>query len=157
MRSSTRPARILRNRLGAVGVVAIVLSGVAQVTRHLPRTASRGEAAASAPARNPPACGSSSPPPANPSGHSVKLSWNASVPKSSAKTDSIQGYYIYRSLTSNKYNDSNRINLQPLVGTSCVDTTVSPQVKYFYVVKAVAGSGLMSAASNEATAAIPPP
>jgi hypothetical protein len=153
MRSSTRPARILRNRLGAVGVVAIALSGAAQVAGHLPRA----EAAASAPAHNPPACGSIPPPPANPSGHSVKLSWNASVPKSGAKVDSIQGYYIYRSSTSNKYNDSNRINLRPLVGTSCVDTTASPQVKYFYVVKAVAGSGLMSPASNEATVTIPPP
>lgn len=153
MRSSTRPARVLRNRLGAVGVVAIALSGVAQVTGHLPRA----EAAASAHAQNPPACWSISPPPPNPSGHSVKLSWNASVPKSSAKADSIQGYYIYRSLTSTKYNDSNRINLRPIVGTSCVDTTVSPQVKYFYVVKAVAGSGLISPASNEATVTIPPP
>ena len=63
----------------------------------------------------------------------------------------------YRSLTSKKYDESNRINSEPLQGTECVDTAVGPRGTYFYVVRAVSRSGVKSDPSNEATATIPPP
>ena len=87
----------------------------------------------------------------------MTLSWKASVPRSNSKQDAILGYYVYRSLTSNQYDDSNPINAAPLPGTQCVDTAVEPQGTYFYVVRAVAGNRLKSNPSNQATAPIPFP
>ena len=93
----------------------------------------------------------------NPKAHSVTLSWKASPPRSSSKQDAIQGYNVYRSLKSNHYDNTSKINTKLLPGTQCVDTAVEPRRTYFYVVKAVAGSGRESGPSNQATAPIPFP
>ncbi len=64
---------------------------------------------------------------------------------------------MYRSLKSNHYDNTSKINTKLLPGTQCVDTAVEPRRTYFYVVKAVAGSGRESGPSNQATAPIPFP
>jgi hypothetical protein len=87
----------------------------------------------------------------------VTLSWKTSVPQSSSKQDAILGYNVYRSLKSNKYNVTNRINEKPLPGTQCIDTDVEPRKTYFYVVKAVAASGKESDPTTQVTAKIPFP
>ena len=89
MRYSPSPVGILGKILAVVGVVvSIVLGGIAQVSEQLRRAASQTEAEAAAAAQDLPPCAStsstSSAGPAlsqvNQYGHSVKLSWKASVP-----------------------------------------------------------------------------
>ena len=152
--------------LVVVGVFgSLAISSIAQVGGQRPHAPTQGEAKAVPLAQDVPPCASTSssssaghvPAKVNPSAHSVTLSWKASVPRSSSQQDAIQGYYVYRSLTSNSYDDSKRINSKPLPGTECIDTAVEPSGKYFYVVRAVAGSGVKSDPSNEATAVIPFP
>jgi hypothetical protein len=89
--------------------------------------------------------------------HSVSLSWTASTPVSKSHRDSIKGYVVYRSQKSQEYSGNNRINLIPLTGTRCVDSTVQAGSTYFYVIKAVAESGSQSVVSKEITAVIPSP
>jgi hypothetical protein len=101
---------------------------------------------------------SGQPPPAGGSKqHSVTLSWNPSVPVSDSPGDAIKGYYVYRSQTSQKYADGNRITVLPLIGTGCLDTTVQPRATYYYVVKAITESGKQSLVSREIKAVIPFP
>jgi hypothetical protein len=89
--------------------------------------------------------------------HSVTLSWNPSLPTSNLLRDSIKGYYVYRSQTSQTYTEKNRINSLPLVGTRCLDTAVEPRATYYYSVKAVTENGALSAVSREIKAVIPFP
>src|SRR5208282_4166656 len=56
--------------------------------------------------------------------HSVTLSWNAAVPASNLPGDAIKGYYVYRSVTSRSYSESNRISQAPVRGTRCIDAAV---------------------------------
>jgi hypothetical protein len=93
----------------------------------------------------------------NPKPHSVTLSWNAAASSSNSPRDAIKGYYVYRSLTSHKYTESNRISDAPVQGTKCVDTNVEPRKTYFYVVKAVTDGGKQSGASLEIKAVVPFP
>jgi len=151
-------------------VVSLPISCIAQVSELLPFAPTQGGAKVTPPAQIVPPCSSTpaNSPPSNSntnSGtsqtktgpHSVTLSWNASVPRSSTKDDAIVGYYVYRSGTSNSYNDSNQLNSEPLPGTQCIDTNVAPRGKYFYVVRAIAGNKKKSGNSNEAPATIPFP
>jgi hypothetical protein len=94
---------------------------------------------------------------ANPHPHSVSLSWNPTVPASSSPRDAVQGYYVYRSLTSHTYSEGDRISRTPLPTTHCVDTTVEPQRTYFYVVKALTTGGTQSGSSAEIKAVVPSP
>jgi hypothetical protein len=94
---------------------------------------------------------------ANPHAHVVTLSWKAAVPKSNSPQEAIQGYYVYRRLTSQTYAESNRISESPVRATQCADTTVDPQKTYFYVVKAVTVGGKQSSASAEIKAVVPFP
>jgi len=160
MRRSSNPIRILGTLLAVV--LSLAISGIAQVSGQLPHAPTEGAATTAPPAQEVPPCASTlssssagrASSRVNPSAHSVTLSWKASVPKSSSKQDAIQGYNVYRSLKSNKYGDRNRINAKPLPGTQCVDTAVETRKTYFYVVKAVAGSGRESGPSNQAKAVI---
>jgi hypothetical protein len=162
MKNSSNPITILGTILAVV--LCLAISGIAQVGGDLP-LAPTVKTVMSAPfAQEVPQCASPlsssstghAPSQVNARAHSVTLSWKASVPRSSSQQDAIQGYYVYRSLTSNKYDDTKKINAKPLSGTQCVDTAVEPQVTYFYVVRAISGRG-MSNNSNEATAPIPFP
>ena len=163
MRWSLNPIRSL-GTVQAV-VVSLAICGIAQVSGQLPRASTQGAAKAPPLGQDVPPCASTlsspsaghAPSQVNPSAHSVTLSWKASVPRSSSQQDAIQGYYVYRSLTSNRYDDSNRINSKPLPGTQCVDTSVETPGTYFYIVRAVAGSGMKSDPSNQVTAVIPFP
>lgn len=166
MTHSSNGIRMLRTMLGAVVLlVTVAIGSIAQLSGNLPRAPTQGAAKAAPSAQTVPPCAplssNSSPGHAssqsNPSAHSVTLSWKASVPRSNSKQDAIQGYYIYRSGTSNTYADSNRMNANPLRGTQCIDTAVSPRGKYFYVVRSIAGNKIKSAPSNEAAAVIPFP
>jgi hypothetical protein len=89
--------------------------------------------------------------------HSVTLSWNATVPASNSPKDAIKGYYVYRSLTSKTYAESNRISESPVHGTRCVDPTVEPRKTYFYVVKTLTEGGKLSGSSIEIRAVVPFP
>jgi len=89
--------------------------------------------------------------------HSVTLSWNAPLPKSYSPQDAINGYYVYRSVQSHIYAESNRISRSVLPGTRCVDTAIEPQKTYFYVVKAVTQGGKLSDFSSEVKAVVPSP
>jgi hypothetical protein len=93
----------------------------------------------------------------NPRPHSVTLSWKAAVPASTSARDAIKGYYVYRSLTSQTYAESNRISESPLRGNHCVDITVESQKTYFYTVKAVTENGEQSGSSIEIKAIVPSP
>jgi hypothetical protein len=95
--------------------------------------------------------------PGGPKQHSVTLSWNASVPSSTSPRDAITGYYVFRSLKSKSYAERDQINKFPLTGTQCLDATVVPKTTYYYVVKAVAQSGVQSVVSQEIKAVIPFP
>ena len=59
---------------------------------------------------------------------------------------------MYRSLKSNKYDGTNRINSKPLPGTRCIGTAVKLRRTYFNVVKAVAASGRESDPATQITA-----
>jgi hypothetical protein len=151
----------LKISLSIMGVLAIL------AVRHIAPgtfTASAGTAKAK-PQNSIPSCNGdsapSSPGHTAPSGsskpHSVALSWNASLPISNSPADAIKGYYVYRSLTSQQYADTDRMSLLPLIGTQCVDTTVAPRTTYYYVVKAVTESGKQSLVSSEIKAVVPFP
>jgi len=96
-------------------------------------------------------------PNANRHPHSVTLSWNAAVPVTNSPRDAIKGYYVYRSVASQSYSESNRISQSPVRGTRCVDTAVEPRTTYFYVVKALNEGGAQSAYSMEIRAVVPFP
>jgi hypothetical protein len=163
MRHSSTPIRILGPVLAVV--VSLAISGIAQVSGLLPDAPTQGGAKAVPSAQNLPPCASTpsssstghASSQANQSAHSVTLTWNASIPRSSSKQDVILGYYVYRSGTSNSYNDTKQLNSEPLPGTQCIDRAVAPGGKYFYVVKAIAGNKLKSDSSNEAAVLIPSP
>jgi hypothetical protein len=109
-----------------------------------------GSISSSSPADQAPASANSRP-------HSVTLTWNAAVPGSNAPRDAIKGYYIYRSLISHRYGESDRMNQAPLRASQCVDTTVEPRRTYFYVVKSVTEGGRQSDSSAEIKAVVPSP
>ena len=163
MKRCSNPLRVLGALLAAF--LSLAISGIAQVSEQLPHAPTKGVATTAPSAQEAPPCASPSPSSSaggapsqvSPKTHSVTLSWKASVPRSSSKQDAIQGYNVYRSLKSNQYDNTSKINAKPLPGTQCVDTGVEPQTTYFYVVKAVAGSGKESGSSNQATAPIPFP
>lgn len=79
--------------------------------------------------------------------HSVALSWNAS------STSTVIGYNVYRSTVSG----TGYIKIGSTPGTvfSYMDTTVQNSTTYYYVTRAVDGSGTLSAYSNQASASIP--
>lgn len=160
MRYCSNPMRIWGTIL--VVIASFATSAIGQVKRQPPPAPTMGAADAPPAAQLVPPCASvvlSSPaghPPVVPKAHSVTLSWKASIPRSNSRQDAIQGYYVYRSLVSNHYADSNKLNAKPLPTTQCVDTAVTSGMTYFYVVKAVAKSGL-SGPSNEAKVPIPSP
>lgn len=145
-------------------IASLATGEIAQVKRQPPPAPTMGAADAPTPGQVVPPCAStssSSPDghgssPVNPKAHSVTLSWKASIPRSNSKQDAILGYYVYRSMMSNHYADSNKLNTKPLTTTQCVDTAVTPGMTYFYVVKAVTKTGL-SGPSDEAKAPIPVP
>ena len=163
---SSSPIRTLRAILGVVAVVvSLAISSIGQVNQQLPHAPTQGAAKAAPSTQNVPPCASPSSnsslghatSQAGSSGHSVTLSWKASIPRSTQQQDAIQGYYVYRSGTSNSYNDANQMNSDPLPGTQCIDTAVAPRGRYFYVVRAVAANGKKSDSSNEAPVEIPFP
>jgi hypothetical protein len=77
--------------------------------------------------------------------HKVSLSWKAS-------TSAIVGYNVYRRGTSGVV----KLNLEPILGTTYVDSTVQSGQTYFYVTKAVKAGGAESTPSNEVRVDIPP-
>lgn len=89
------------------------------------------------------------------SSHSVTLTWKESIPASRSARDIVQGYYVYRSLKSHKYAKSDRLNTEPIAGTSCMDRAVKPRATYFYSVKGVSQGGVESEFSDEVKAVIP--
>jgi hypothetical protein len=79
----------------------------------------------------------------------VDLSWDA--PNSSP--DPVAGYNVYRSPSgASAYQ---QLNSSVLTGTTYTDLTVQPGQSYDYIVESVDASGVESAPSNLATAAIP--
>ena len=83
---------------------------------------------------------------AQPSSHTVALSWNAS-------TSNVTGYNVYRSTTSGA--GYLRITTSPVTSVTYVDDTVLSATTYFYVTTAVDENGIESPSSNEAEAVIP--
>jgi hypothetical protein len=80
--------------------------------------------------------------------HSVDLSWNAST------SANIVGYNVYRAqVVSGSYSKIN--NGGPVASTLYSDTSVTSGMTYYYVATVVDSSGLESAHSNQALAAIP--
>jgi hypothetical protein len=70
--------------------------------------------------------------------HKVTLSWKASA-------SPIVGYNVYRRGTSGVV----KLNLEPVPGTTYVDSTVQSGQTYFYVTRAVNAKGTESTPSNE--------
>jgi hypothetical protein len=88
-------------------------------------------------------------------GHSVKLSWAASVPASKSPRDTVVGYNVYRSTKSHDRNPT-RINSKLCAGTTYTDTEVKAGTTYFYVTRGVAANGTESGPSNEIKVKIQP-
>ena len=86
--------------------------------------------------------------------HSVRLSWDASVPASNSPADAIKGYNIYRRGPGKEYE---KINRELILGTTCVDHSVKAGQTYQYQAVAVSAKGLVSKPSNVAKATIPSP
>jgi uncharacterized protein (UPF0333 family) len=155
----------LKNRSVSLLLILLILGVAAILTmRHFSSGTAIASAAKSKSQTNTiPSCnGDSSLPPTattanGPKPHSVMLSWSPSIPVSDSPADVIKGYYVYRSQTSQKYADSNRLDSLPLIGTRCFDATVVPQATYYYVVKAVTAVGKQSLVSEEIKAVIPSP
>jgi hypothetical protein len=92
---------------------------------------------------------------------SIRLTWNASVPASSAPRDAVQGYNILRHepgdacehnpITCHRIN--NKGYLVP--GTSCVDYGVQSGHIYIYQAQGVSVSGVAGKLSNAAKAKLP--
>jgi hypothetical protein len=80
--------------------------------------------------------------------HTVSLSWTAS-------TTSGVTYNVYRAMTSGGYNYTTPLNSTPISGTSFTDCSVTLGQTYYYVVRAVDGSGDQSVNTNEPTVTIP--
>lgn len=78
--------------------------------------------------------------------HSVSLSWTAS-------TSAVNGYNVYRSLTSGA--GYTKLNGGLVSAVTYTDSTVANGTTYYYVTTAVDASGNESTNSNEAVAAIP--
>jgi len=80
--------------------------------------------------------------------HTVSISWVAS-------TTSSVTYNVYRATTSGGYNYSTPLNSTPISGTSFSDCTIALGQTYYYVIRAVDGSGNQSVNSNETTVSVP--
>jgi cbb3-type cytochrome oxidase subunit 3 len=89
--------------------------------------------------------------------HSVTLTWNASIPASRSARDVVKGYYVYRSRRSHRYAKSDRLNTDPITGTTCIDRAVELRAIYFYSVKAISQGEVESEFSDEVKAVIPRP
>lgn len=85
--------------------------------------------------------------------HSVRLSWNASIPASDSPADAIKGYNVYRRIPGKAYE---KINTDLIRGTSCVDYLVMAGRTYYYETRAVSATGAVGKPSPEAKAVIPP-
>jgi hypothetical protein len=81
-------------------------------------------------------------------GHSVKLSWAASVAASKSPRDAVVGYNVYRSTKSHDTNPK-RINSKLCPGTAYTDTDVEAGKTYYYVTRGVTANGVESGPSNE--------
>jgi hypothetical protein len=79
--------------------------------------------------------------------HYVSLSWTAS-------TSAVAGYNIYRATASG--GPYTKINTSLVVGTSYTDSTVSANVTYYYVARAVDNTGTESVNSGQSPAAAVP-
>jgi hypothetical protein len=163
MKSLSIPIKISGAAVLAV-VVFLTMSGMGQVKNQATQTPSLGGAKALPRPGDIPLCNGASgsslghaPSQVNPHPHSVTLSWNAAVPASHSLRDAIKGYYVYRSLRSHTYAESDRMSELPLQGTRCVDTGVKPRKTYFYAVKAVTEDGRRSGSSIEIKAMVPFP
>lgn len=80
--------------------------------------------------------------------HTVTVSWTAS-------TTSGVTYNVYRATTSGGYNYSAPLNAAPISGTSFTDCTIALNQTYYYVIRAVDGSGGQSVSSSETTVTAP--
>lgn len=78
--------------------------------------------------------------------HSVTLSWHAS-------TTAVSGYNVYRATTNG--GPYSKINSSIVTMLSYTDTSVNSGGIYYYVSTSIDSSGIESAYSNQATAAIP--
>ncbi len=92
-----------------------------------------------------------------PQPHTIKLTWRASVPASSAKRDEVAGYLISRHEGGKSCEKGENIceTLNPLLlirETSCIDYQVQPGHKYTYQARAVAANKKVSSFSKEVTA-----
>jgi len=83
---------------------------------------------------------------AQPSSHTVALSWQAS-------TSVVSGYNVYRSTTSGS--GYVKINSSLLGGLAYTDSNLQSTTTYYYVTTAVDSSGNESTYSNQASAVIP--
>lgn len=79
--------------------------------------------------------------------HSVNLSWVAD-------TDPVAGYNVYRSTTAGT-EGATALNSSLIAGLTYNDTTVTAGNTYFYVVRGVSASGVISPNSNEFEAQVP--
>jgi hypothetical protein len=92
--------------------------------------------------------------------HKVVLAWNASSHSPDNANDAV-GYCLYRSKDRKAIKqratcrDCEQVNAIPVRVTACVDDLVEDSTKYFYVVTAINGKGVISSSSNEVLAPIP--
>jgi hypothetical protein len=72
-------------------------------------------------------------------GHTVTLSWIASIPATSSLHDTVTSYNVYRNTTIPVAAiPENKVSCLAILTTSCIDNDVKSGQTYYYVVTAVA-------------------
>ena len=144
---------------------AVLLAGItchAAATKSDQRCTGDSDSAAGGPATNQKAGSKASESvrtkPSKP--HTIRLTWNPSVPASTKPEDAVNGYFIFRneSAMSCDQPGSNCKPLNPRVpigDTSCIDYAVKSGHTYTYQARAVSKGGARSGLSNAATAKLP--
>ncbi len=144
----------------------LLLGGVSQVSGYIQAsnsdtgvgtaTTQAAEAtASSAPGVNTQPSVSSKGEPAQ-AGHTVKLTWTASVPTTKLPRDVITGYNVYRSKKPNvKCTVQNKIASLTEPATSYVDTQVESGRNYYYATTAVSANQKESGCSKEVKVVVP--
>jgi len=158
-----------------VACILVTLGGCSRVSeRHAEKAPGATQPTAAFHEREFPHCPDADPPTLKrgsrrASPHKVVLFWNASVPSPGAERGDLR-YCLYRSMghkvtpkktkqkrqTEAPCENCERVNLNPIIGTGCVDDLVQSDTRYYYAAVAINRYGELSVLSNQAPAPIPP-
>lgn len=155
--------------MGAAAGFVTAQSGTGPVVKMGSQQLSDDGAASPMPSSEPPLCPEAGIPAPHKSSarsnHKVTLTWKTSVPGKPGGSEPV-GYCLYRSkkqglakmamaIPNAHCGGCEQVNRIPIAGTGCVDELVEDNATYYYVVTAIASSGLTSSSSDETIAIVP--